>query len=134
MPLSLIVGQETIKTALILLAVNPNIGGLAIAGGKGTAKSVMARALHRVMPPIERIKGIQIDIKCTGIMKIGSDYNIAPDANNKEVDEFLAQKLAKEGRTLSDLETEVITCPFVQVALHQVDYFFSGLQYRFRST
>ena len=38
MPLSLIVGQEMIKTGLILLAVNPNIGGLVIAGGKGTAK------------------------------------------------------------------------------------------------
>eukprot|EP01037_Dinobryon_pediforme_P019063 gene19063-19415_t len=34
MPLSLVIGQETIKTALILLAVNPNIGGLVIAGGK----------------------------------------------------------------------------------------------------
>jgi predicted ATPase with chaperone activity len=32
--------------------VNPNIGGIIIGGGKGTGKSAMARALHRIMPPI----------------------------------------------------------------------------------
>ena len=99
-----VVGQETIKTALILLAVNPNIGGLAIAGGKGTAKSVMARALHRIMPPIEVVKG--------------SEYNIDPEARSEDhnaVDEFLLQRLRAEGKELKDLETEIITCPFVQV-------------------
>jgi predicted ATPase with chaperone activity len=103
MPLSLIVGQDMIKSALILLAVNPNIGGIVIAGGKGTAKSAMARALHRVMPPIERIKG--------------SEYNIAPDAIDTQVDDFLMQRLKSENKKLSDLETEVITCPFVQVGI-----------------
>ena len=34
MPLQLVVGMENIKTALIMLAVNPKIGGLVIAGGK----------------------------------------------------------------------------------------------------
>lgn len=107
MPLSLVVGQDTIKTALILLAVNPNIGGMVIAGGKGTAKSVMARALHRVVPPIEVVKG--------------SDYNIAPDAKNNEIDDFLKKRLALEGKKLSSLETEVITCPFVQVPVNVME-------------
>lgn len=69
----------------------------------GTAKSVMARALHRVMPPIEVIKG--------------SPYNVAPDALPGEIDAFLLQRLEKEGRKLSDLPTEVVTCPFVQVGM-----------------
>ena len=107
MPLSLVVGYETIKTALIMLAVNPNIGGLCIAGGKGTAKSVMARALHRIMPPIEVVQG--------------SEYNIPPDAPEGQVDDFLKQRLAKEGKKLSDLPTEVITCPFVQVPVNVME-------------
>ena len=63
----------------------------------------MARALHRVMPPIEVIKG--------------SEYNIAPDSNPNLIDDFLKVSLAASGKKLTDLETEVITCPFVQVRI-----------------
>ena len=103
-PLAAVVGQEAIKTALLLTAVNPNIGGVVISGSRGTAKSVMARGLHELCPPIEVIKG--------------SGYNIDPATGSaEEVDSFLLDEMEKTGKTLADYETEIIPTPFVQVPL-----------------
>lgn len=51
-PFSAIVGQERLKLALLLNAVNPRIGGVLIRGEKGTAKSTAVRALTRLLPQI----------------------------------------------------------------------------------
>ena len=56
-PFSAIVGQERMKLALILNAINPGIGGVLIRGEKGTAKSTAARSLAVLLPEIEVVAG-----------------------------------------------------------------------------
>lgn len=54
-PFTAIVGQERMKRALILNAVNPQIGGVLIRGERGTAKSTASRALAALLPDIQVI-------------------------------------------------------------------------------
>ncbi|MBN1931857.1 MAG: VWA domain-containing protein [Desulfobacterales bacterium] len=56
-PFTAIIGQEPMKTALILNAVDPSIGGVLITGHKGTGKSTAARALAQILPEIEVVEG-----------------------------------------------------------------------------
>ena len=106
-PLSMIVGQDAIKQALLLASVNHRMGGVVISGGKGTAKSVMARALHQLLPPIEVLKD--------------SPFNIDPEGEFG-LDDFTKTSLLGDNVVpLAERETEVIPCPFVQVPLNVME-------------
>lgn len=52
-PFSAIVGQDELRLALLINAVDPRVGGVLIRGHKGTAKSTAVRALRWVLPEID---------------------------------------------------------------------------------
>ena len=52
-PFSAIAGQDELKLALLLTAVDPMIGGLLALGDRGTGKSTAVRALAALLPDIK---------------------------------------------------------------------------------
>jgi len=117
-PLAAITGHGTLKLALLLAAVDPGLGGVVIAGGRGTGKSVLARGLHALLPPI--------DVLDLGTAAAGqaapAGLNIDPQRPD-DWDEPTRRRLTELGADPSGndaaalLPTKVIPAPFVQVPL-----------------
>jgi len=75
-PFTAIVGQDEMKLALLLNAINPSIGGVLIEGEKGTAKSTAVRALPSLLPPMETgadaMSVVELPINATEDRVVGS--------------------------------------------------------------
>jgi len=66
-PFGALIGQEKMKSGLLLNAVDPGIGGVLISGHKGTGKSTAVRALAQILPKIEVVKGCPYHCSVTDI-------------------------------------------------------------------
>ncbi|WP_115018886.1 magnesium chelatase ATPase subunit D [Synechococcus sp. UW140] len=97
-PLAAITGHGTLKLALLLAAVDPALGGVIIAGGRGTGKSVLARGLHALLPPID-----VLDVEGTA---------------GRNLDPLRPEEWGgEEDASAANLPTKVLPAPFIQVPL-----------------
>jgi len=60
-PFSAIVGQDAMKLAMVLTAIEPRLGGVLVFGDRGTGKSTAVRALAALLPPITAVKTCPIN-------------------------------------------------------------------------
>jgi len=56
-PFSAIVGQEELKRALMIAAIDPTIGGVLVFGDRGTGKSTAIRSLAALLPQMATVIG-----------------------------------------------------------------------------
>ena len=115
-PLAAITGHGTLKLALLLAAVDPGLGGVIIAGGRGTGKSVLARGLHALLPPID-----VLDVD-GGEAPQSHGRNLDPQRPEEWDDNARRRITALGGNPDATgpealLPTKVLPAPFVQVPL-----------------
>ena len=97
-PFSAIVGQDEMKRAILLTAVDPTIGGVLILGHRGTAKSTAVRALPGLLPAQTAITGCR--------------YGCDPQAGGRRCDDCRSREAAGER-----LRTHKVAVPVVDLPL-----------------
>lgn len=93
-PFSAIVGQDEMKLAILIAAVDPAIGGILVFGDRGTGKSTAVRALAALLPKMRAV--------------VGCPYNSDPDSP------FVADGAASPKTVL---KTHLVSVPVVDLPL-----------------
>lgn len=81
-PFSAVVGQETFKLALILVAIHPKIGGVLVSGARGSAKTTLSRGFADLLPDHSHF--ITLPLGCSEEMLIGT-LDLQQALNDKKI-------------------------------------------------
>ncbi len=84
-PFSAIVGQDSLKHALVLTAVDPSLGGVLAMGDRGTGKTTAVRALAELLPKIEAVRDCR--------------YNCDPNDSTSQCESCRSSKADSEHKT-----------------------------------
>ena len=103
-PFSALVGQDQLQLALLLNAVDPEIGGVLVSGEKGTAKSTAARALVDLLPAIQVREGCPVNSAADDPV-LDTDSGFIRLGRARE----LARALRSEYLPLEDLTADSLT-------------------------
>ena len=99
-PFSAIVAQDEMKTALMIAAVDPSVGGVLVFGDRGTGKSTAVRALAALLPPMRVVSGCR--------------YNCSPDEKGAACDDC-RRRAAEPGHARP--KVDVVPVPVVDLPL-----------------
>jgi Mg-chelatase subunit ChlI len=96
-PFEAIIGQDQVKTALIICAVDETLGGVLVSGPKGSGKTTIIRSLEAVLPFREIVDGCKYNCNPDDI------ENLCLDCRKRlERDGALPRRLAR---------MEIVECP-----------------------
>ncbi len=79
-PFSAIVGQDEMKLAIQIVAIDPKVGGILALGDRGTGKSTAVRALADLLPPLQVV--------------VGCRYGCDPSSNSATCSDCTSLKVA----------------------------------------
>ncbi len=96
-PFSAIVGQEEMRLAILLAAIEPRLGGVLVFGDRGTGKSTAVRGLAALLPKLKVVAGCP--------------YGCDPAS---PCDDCLTSARTKDGRAL---HTALVGAPVVDLPL-----------------
>ena len=122
-PLAAITGHSLLKLSLLLAAVDPTLGGVIIAGGRGTGKSVLARGLHTLLPPIEVVDNESILGKLSkedaSLRPIGRNLDPnKPDEWDTNTNKLLVETIGSDYlNQIEEIPKKVKEAPFIQVPI-----------------